>query len=48
MKVVVIGGGVGGLHAAIAARERGAEVTLITDDTKGTYRRSGLPDIVEK
>jgi len=46
MKVVVIGGGVGGLHAAIAARERGAEVTLITDDTKGTYRRSGLPDIV--
>ncbi len=46
MKVVVIGGGVGGLHAAIAARERGADVTLITDDTKGTYRRSGLPDIV--
>jgi NADPH-dependent 2,4-dienoyl-CoA reductase/sulfur reductase-like enzyme len=46
MRVVVIGGGVGGLHAAIAARAKGADVTVITDDTKGTYRRSGLPDIV--
>jgi len=46
MRVVVIGGGVGGLHAAITAKAKGAEVTVITDDTNGTYRRSGLPDIV--
>ena len=46
MRVVVIGGGVGGLYAAMTARARGADVTVITDDTKGTYRRSGLPDIV--
>jgi NADPH-dependent 2,4-dienoyl-CoA reductase/sulfur reductase-like enzyme len=46
MNVVIIGGGVGGLHAAITAKAHGADVTVITNETKGTYRRSGLPDIV--
>jgi len=46
MNVVIIGGGVGGLHAAITAKAQGADVTVITNETKGTYRRSGLPDIV--
>src|SRR5256885_3659208 len=49
--VLVIGGGVAGLRAAIAAAEAGAEVVLLTKDTIGEsntwYAQGGIAAVLQ-
>ncbi|MEO2241925.1 MAG: FAD-dependent oxidoreductase, partial [Euryarchaeota archaeon] len=46
MRVVVVGGGAAGITAARTARERGAEVTLITEDDRIAYSPCAIPFVL--
>ncbi len=46
MRVVVVGGGAAGITAARTARERGAEVTLITEDDRVAYSPCAIPFVL--